>query len=434
MAVMAGFMMASMGLAGDWIGPSNVYAAATTDVAATTIVKKEHGRITRDLQAIFKEHPSTKVLFEKAIAEGARTNPDRAMNPAQTLEEYYDYLDWMEKPLPWTMLKDAQYPSVFDSIDQGICYFYFILDIPLPELENRGYYYNSLQYVEEIRPWLVKYAKDWGHFLSTTDSWNDASTKMVLKEKRFNLDKGWYEDSAKWHSVNDFFSRKLSSPSARPIAAPNDPSVVVSPADSVAQGVWDIDGNSQIVSRAGVQIKSSIFYSIPEIIGKDSPYSKAFANGKFTHAFLNVDDYHRYHFPVSGVIKEARIIPAQDAAGGVTVWNPVTKRYVLDGIDPAWQSIETRGCVIVDTGKYGLVALLPVGMSQISSVNFKDLVKTGAIVKKGDPLGYFLFGGSDFIMIFQNKAGFTFEVPETAKHDGTYEHLLMGNRYGKMKM
>jgi len=40
----------------------------------------------------------------------------------------------------------------------------------------------------------------------------------------------------------------------------------------------------------------------------------------------------------------------------------------------------------------------------LSSVNFEDTVKSGNTVKKGDMLGYFLFGGSDYVMLFQSKA------------------------------
>lgn len=40
--------------------------------------------------------------------------------------------------------------------------------------------------------------------------------------------------------------------------------------------------------------------------------------------------------------------------------------------------IETRDCIIVDTEEYGLVAILPIGMSQICSCNFEDSVKVGA--------------------------------------------------------
>ena len=92
--------------------------------------------------------------------------------------------------------------------------------------------------------------------------------------------------------------------------------------------------------------------------------------------------------------------------------------------------IETRGCVIIETKEYGLVALLPIGMSQVSSVNFEDTVKPGTTVKKGDMLGYFLFGGSDFVMLFQRKVGFTLTVPQES--DRTYQHVLMGEKYGEL--
>jgi phosphatidylserine decarboxylase len=69
---------------------------------------------------------------------------------------------------------------------------------------------------------------------------------------------------------------------------------------------------------------------------------------------------------------------------------------------------------------------MPVGMSEVSSVNFEDNVEVGTTHKKGDMLGYFLFGGSDFIMIFQECAGF-----EMTTESGI--HILMGEKYGVMK-
>jgi hypothetical protein len=80
----------------------------------------------------------------------------------------------------------------------------------------------------------------------------------------------------------------------------------------------------------------------------------------------------------------------------------------------------------VDTGKYGLVALIPMGMAQVSSVIFEDNVKVGTTHEKGDVLGNFLFGGSDFVMLFQESAGF--EMTATSGN-----HILMGEKYGVMK-
>ncbi len=94
-----------------------------------------------------------------------------------------------------------------------------------------------------------------------------------------------------------------------------------------------------------------------------------------------------------------------------------------------WQCIETRGCVILVTEGYDLIVLLPIGMATVGSVNFEEYVKPGVRVKKGDMLGYFLFGGSDFIMIFQQQVEFTLDAPKKEETD-YYQHLLMGERFG----
>lgn len=93
--------------------------------------------------------------------------------------------------------------------------------------------------------------------------------------------------------------------------------------------------------------------------------------------------------------------------------------------------IETRDCVVVDTEEYGLVAILPIGMSQICSCNFEDSVKVGARVNKGDPMGYFLFGGSDIVMIFQKDVKAEMLCPMNETGDG-YKHIFMGEGYIKL--
>ena len=107
----------------------------------------------------------------------------------------------------------------------------------------------------------------------------------------------------------------------------------------------------------------------------------------------------------------------------------MNNRYAYNILDLGWQSIETRGCVILETEEFGLVALLPIGMSPACSVNFEENIIEGAQVSKGDMLGYFLFGGSDFIMIFQERAGFVLDAPKS-EDSQSYRHLLMGERIG----
>ncbi|WP_218961236.1 phosphatidylserine decarboxylase [Desulfobotulus mexicanus] len=395
------------------------------------LLDEKHEPITQQLIIMLEYNPELKGMLLRSIDMAKKINPDRATNPAQSLEDYYDFINWAAKAMPWTILPSAHSSSLYEQIDQSLNYFYFINDQPLPELKGKGYFNNSLQYHEPYRSWLILFTKQWGRYLGEEESWNEEYYKLALADDRFGLAKGWYEDPSNWKSFNDFFARYLKSPDQRPIALPGDASVVTAPADSRHQGEWKIDHDSNIVHHGGVVVKSSRLKSIPALLGEDNPYKNAFAKGTFTHIFLDVNDYHRYHFPVSGVIRHIGIIKQDNAAGGITYWDPEIGKYILESINPGWQNIQTRGVVIIDTEEYGLVAVIPVGMSQVSSVNFEESINPGDAVRKGDPLGYFLFGGSNIIFLFQSKVEFKLSVPKEAC--GTeYKHLLMGEEYGKL--
>ena len=154
-------------------------------------------------------------------------------------------------------------------------------------------------------------------------------------------------------------------------------------------GQWPIDEKSHITVKR-------VNWVIAELLD-GSPYQDAFRHGIYMHSFLYIDDYHRYHTPVGGVIKEVRNIHGRvyldvgrDSDGTLEV---------LDG--DTYQFNQERGLVIIDNPMLGLVAVLPIGMSYVSSVNLTPTV--GAELRKGDEFGYFLFGGSDIVMLFQDK-------------------------------
>lgn len=392
----------------------------------------EYGTATKELIALLDKDPKLKSMLESSIEKARVINPDRNTNPAQNLEEYYEFLTWTETTMPWAVIKKEEYPEIFDNIFQSFGAFYFLIDQPLPELEGKGLVNNSLQYYEPFATWLIDFNRSWGAYLDTEDSWNNEYYQMALKDTAFGLQNGWYEDPSNWKTFNEFFARYLKSSDMRPIASPDDESVVASFADSQPMGGWKIDSNSNLIEKDGVPVKSATLRSISKLIGDDSKYSDSFANGTFTHSFLNVNDYHRYHFPLSGTIKEARIIPGINPTGGQLWWDKENHRYAFNpSAKTGWQSVETRGCVILETPEFGLVALMPIGMGVVGSVNFEDNITPGTVVKKGDMLGHFAFGGSDFIMIFQDGVSFTIDAPKQA--DGSsYKHILMGERLGQL--
>lgn len=360
-----------------------------------------------------------KSLVEKAIdlSYAQNSNPDN--NPVKNLEDLFDFLDWSVKCMPWDTLKNDKMPSLYLDINQSINFFWFLFGQKLDELKDKGYYLPTLEYHEPIASWIRDYANAWGDFLTTPESWNDEYYKLQFKDDIFGMKNGWYSDTNIWTSYNDFFSRKLKDPSVRPIGKAE----LVSPSDSAPAGYWLIDDDGFV--KDDVRIKTHKVYEIGNILGKDSIYKDAFNGGILTHTFLNVFDYHRYHFPIDGKIVEMKKIKGVNAVGGHTSYDPETGLYILDCDDTSWQIIETRDSIVLDT-EFGLVAIIPIGMSQICSCNFEDNLKVGDIVHKGDPLGYFLFGGSDIVMLFQKTVEF---IPLFEKH----EHILMGENYANLK-
>ncbi len=388
----------------------------------------EHKLITQQLIQLIEENPEIGDLLEKSIVEAKNQNPDRKTNPAQSLPEYYDYIDRASELIPQDVFQNPT-DLIRDQILQSICYFYFLIDQPLDALKDKGLYKNAIQYYEPFSTWTRDFADAWGDFLDTKASWSKKTFQQFYDDPQFGLQLGWYESPSKWTTFNEFFSRYLRVPCERPISCPADPSIVASPADSEPQGVWPIDEDSNIEVEGGLTVKLATFYNVNELLAKDSEYKNAFANGVLTHTFLNVFDYHRYHFAVGGTVKEKHVIQ-QNVALEVE-WSPEEKKY--KPIDSTgWQFTQTRGYVIVDTGEFGLVALIPMGMAQVSSVNFEDDVQVNSEHKKGDMLGNFLFGGSDFIILFQEQAGFKI-MAQKEQDNKTYKRIFMGMKYGVME-
>ncbi len=399
-----------------------------------------HKPITEQLVKLLEHQPEIKAMLTSSIEKAKAINPDRKTNPVQSLDDYLAFIDQSSELIPQEVVANPA-KLTQEQILQTCCYFYFLIDQPLDELEGKDQFDSTIQYYPPFSEWVHDFVIAWGAFLSTEASWNEKVYQEFYSDPRYGLQNSWYEPSENWNTFNRFFSRYLASPDMRPIAAPEDPSVVVAPADSVPQGIWPIGLDSTIQVENGLSIKLSRFYSIPELLGADSAYAEAFAGGILTHTFLNVNDYHRYHSAVSGTILEKTNI-LKNVALEVS-WSPHQGRYVpIDST--GWQFTQTRGVVIVDTGDTGLVALIPMGMAQVSSVNFEDDVQVGAKIQKGDMLGTFLFGGSDFVMLFQKKAGFQITAPmekailnppnsDHGKEVASYRHILMGEAYGMMK-
>lgn len=251
----------------------------TPGIQTTDLIRTDaHEDVTWELIRIVEHDPSLKKLLVKSIDQAKELNPDINTNPVTDLESYYAFIDRCVHAMPWeidpTPLKD----DLYDRIDQSMGCLYFVCDQPLEELSGMEYFHNSLLYHEPFRSWFISFLSASGEFLSSEKSWNDAYYQNALKAPDFHLDDDTYEDHKNWKSFNDFFARKLKDPSLRPIEAPDDDRVITSPADSVPQGVWKIDGNHRVIAekpeeKAGLAIKTGTLTDVSVLLADSSTRS-----------------------------------------------------------------------------------------------------------------------------------------------------------------
>lgn len=98
----------------------------------------------------------------------------------------------------------------------------------------------------EVKPeWTLQFAKDWGSFLDTTESAKELET--FYTDPIYHID-DYVKAPSGWLTFNQFFARHVK-PGKRPIDGLCDDSVIVSPADSVFQGQWKIDEDSEITVK-----------------------------------------------------------------------------------------------------------------------------------------------------------------------------------------
>ena len=129
-------------------------------------------------------------------------------------------------------------------------------------------------------------------------------------------------------------------------------------------------------------------FDLPKLLG-DENLAEKFAAGAAVFSRLCPVDYHRFHFPVAGVPGEARLIN-----GPLQSVNPLALR---DRLAILWEN--KRYITEIETEKSGKVLVLEIGATNVGSVNH-TFVPTRPVAK-GEEKGYFAFGGSATLTLFE---------------------------------
>ncbi|THZ70791.1 hypothetical protein D6C85_05700 [Aureobasidium pullulans] len=183
-------------------------------------------------------------------------------------------------------------------------------------------------------------------------------------------------------SFNEFFYRKLK-PDARPCSAADRPEIVVSPADCRSVVF------NQITEAQRIWVKGREF-SVERLLGNAYPEdAKRYVGGAMGIFRLAPQDYHRFHIPVDGTMLEPKLID-----GEYYTVNPMAIRSALDVYGE-----NVRVVVPIDSPKHGRVMVICVGAMMVGSTVITR--KTGEQVKRAEELGYFKFGGSTLLLLFE---------------------------------
>lgn len=206
-----------------------------------------------------------------------------------------------------------------------------------------------------------------------------SKSKIAPFIEQYGLDPAEFADSVEsYASFNEFFYRKLKL-GARPVDA--DPNVAVFPADGRHLAISNVNAADAFYIK-GQRFDLRAFLA-------DDALTQAFEGGSMLISRLCPVDYHRYHFAVSGIAEAPVIIN-----GPLYSVSPLALRRNLAIL---WENKRSR--TLIESPVFGKVVIMEIGATCVGSIH--STFQPGS-VKKGDEKGYFSFGGSCLVTLFQS--------------------------------
>ncbi|KIY68538.1 hypothetical protein CYLTODRAFT_421485 [Cylindrobasidium torrendii FP15055 ss-10] len=191
-------------------------------------------------------------------------------------------------------------------------------------------------------------------------------------------------------TFNEFFYRKLK-PTARPLDSPGNESRIVSSADCRLMVFPTVTDATRLWIK-GREFTVAKLLGCENETGPGAKYAKdisKYHDGAVAIFRLAPQDYHRFHCPVAGTIGEMT-----DIAGEYYTVNPQAIRTALDVYGE-----NVRKIVPIDSPVFGRVMAVCVGAMMVGTI--RTTVEEGQEVQRGQEFGYFAFGGSTIVMLFE---------------------------------
>ena len=229
--------------------------------------------------------------------------------------------------------------------------------------------------VGEISLWAMVKRKFVSSFYGGMMDKESSADKIPGFVKEYGIDLS-IAQKTDFASFNDFFVRKLK-PGARPVDTACN--VLVSPGDGKIMAYADVGKNNFIVKGSKFNVARFL---------ADRILAEKYMHGGIVVLRLCPTDYHRYHFPVDGNISFSTIID-----GDYYSVNPIALQKRVEIFCE-----NKREYVVISTKRFGDVIMAEVGATMVGSI-----IQTyeGSHAKKGEEKGYFKFGGSTVVLLFE---------------------------------
>jgi phosphatidylserine decarboxylase len=213
-----------------------------------------------------------------------------------------------------------------------------------------------------------------------------------------------------YRSFNAFFSRQLK-PDARPFNT--DPDVFCAPADG------KVLVYPQLQAETRIPVKGNSI-SIESLLASKAT-AQNYRRGTALIVRLAPHDYHRFHFPDRGKVNAARYIK-----GRYHSVNPIALAKV-----PNLYCYNKRSVTEFSSEHFGRIAYVEVGAITIGSI-----VQTyhPGTVARGQEKGYFQYGGSTLVLLFEPGAiAFDRDLVRDSAN-GLENQVLAGSKLGKKQL
>jgi phosphatidylserine decarboxylase len=229
---------------------------------------------------------------------------------------------------------------------------------------------------------LLPLMSRWPHF-SKFYGWLQqySFTKMQIKPfiKEYNVDVSEFEKSVdQFTCFNDFFTRKLK-PEVRPVVP--DEAIATIPADACYLFYPRID----LVDGFWVKGKK---FQLAELLD-DAQLAAKYEKGSMVIARLCPADCHRFHFPCSGFAGKTKAIN-----GWLFAVHPIAIKKNVKLF-----SENKRTLCELSSDLFGKVVYMEIGATCVGTIH--QTYQPEQMVKKGDEKGFFSFGGSSLVILFE---------------------------------